>query len=190
MKSVNTKNSENSKQSAVSFLSLSFSLVALLASSAAMSAEVKIGTVDMQKALQSVESGKKAKAQLEKEYNTKKDELLKKEASIKKATEEFQKQTLAMSEEARATRQAKLQQDILQFQQLTAQSQAAIQQKERELFQPIFTKLKGVIADTAKKHEFTVVLEKNENNVLYSQEKDDMTNEVVMTFDKVTKKKD
>jgi outer membrane protein len=161
--------------------------LALVFSSAAWSAEVKIGTVDMQRALQAVESGKKAKAQLEKEYNAKKEELLKKETAIKKLTEEFQKQTLAMSEEARAKRQAALQQDILQFQQLTARSQTEIQQKERELFQPIFNKLKGVIAETAKRHEFTVILEKNENNVLYSQEKDDMTNEVITTFDKQTK---
>lgn len=171
-------------KSYLGFVSLSCSLLVLSFSSAAWSADVKIGTVDMQRALQSVDAGKKAKAQLEKEFNTKKEELQRKESAIKKLTEEFQKQTLAMSEEARAKRQASLQQDILQFQQLTARSQTEIQQKERELFQPIFNKLKTVIADTAKKHEFTVVLERNENNVLYSQEKDDMTNEVITTFDK------
>src|SRR4051794_14204939 len=68
-----------------------------------------IGTVDMQKALQTVDAGKKAKAQLEKEFNQKKKELQSEETAIKKTTEEFKKQSLAMSDEARARKQGELQ---------------------------------------------------------------------------------
>jgi outer membrane protein len=146
--------------------------------------ETKIGTVDMQKALQSVETGKKAKAQLEKDFNAKKKELQGEEASIKKMTEEFKKQSLVMSDEARGKKQGELQERIMKFQELTARSQSEIQQKERDLTQPIIVKLRTIIADAAKKHDYSVVLEKNENSVLYSQEKDDLTNEVISTFDK------
>ena len=149
--------------------------------------EVKIATIDMQKALQTVDSGKKAKALLEKEFNAKKKELQTEEASIKKMTEEFKKQSLVMSDDARAKKQGELQERIVKFQELTGRSQAEIQQKERDLTQPIITKLRGVIADTAKKHEYSVVLEKNENSVLYSQEKDDITSEVINNFDKLNK---
>ncbi len=144
---------------------------------------VHIGTVDMQKALQTVEAGKKAKAQLEKDFNAKKKELQAEEGQIRKATDEFKKQSLVMSDEARAKKQAELQDRIVKFQELTARSQMEIQQKEKELTQPIVVKIKGIIADIAKKRSFTVVLEKNDNNVLYSLEKDDITTEVIGIFD-------
>ena len=102
-------------------------------------------------------------------------------------TEEFKKQSLVMSDEARAKKQAELQERILKFQELTGRSQVEIQQKERKLFQPIFTKLRSIIAEMAKKKEYTVILEKNENNVLYSLEKDDLTDEVISTYDKSVK---
>jgi outer membrane protein len=152
--------------------------------------EVKIGTVDMQKALQTVEVGKKAKAQLEKEFNAKKTQLQGEETALRKATEEFKKQSLVMSDEARAKKQAELQERIMKFQEQTGRSQMEIQQKERDLTQPLVVKLKGVIAETAKKKGYTTVLEKNENNVLFSLEKDDLTNEVISAFDKLPKGKD
>ena len=144
---------------------------------------VKIATVDMQKALQTVESGKKAKATLEKEFNVKKKDLQNEEALIKKATEEFKKQSLVMSDEARNKKQNELQDRILKFQKSTADAQNDIQLKERELTQPIISKLKSIISETAKKKSYTVVLEKNDNNVLFSLDKDDLTNDVINAFD-------
>ncbi len=171
------------------FKSLSLSVLFLSVSSfSARAEETKIGIVDMQKALQNVDAGKKAKGQLEKEFNAKKAQLQGEEASIKKMTEEFKKQSLVMSDEARGKKQSELQERILKFQELTARSQQEIQQKERDLTQPILSKLKSIISDIAKKKNYTVVLEKNENNVLYSQEKDDFTGDVISTFDKESKK--
>jgi len=146
-----------------------------------------IGIVDMQKALQSVESGKKAKAQLEKEFNAKKKELQAEEASIKKMSEEFKKQSLVMSDDARAKKQGELQERIMKFQELTGRSQSEIQQKERDLTQPIISRLRATISDIAKKRDYSLVLEKNENQVLYSLEKDDITSDVISAFDKQAK---
>ena len=149
--------------------------------------DLKIATVDMQKALQTVDLGKKAKSQLEKEFNNKKKDLQVKEMAIKKDTEDFKKKSLVMSDEAKAKKQAELQDRIMMFQELTARSQSEIQQKERDLTQPIIGKLRAIITDTAKKKAYTVVLEKNENTVLYSLEKDDITGDVISTFDKQAK---
>lgn len=149
--------------------------------------EVRVGTVDMQRALQSVDAGKKAKAQLEKEFNDKKKAFQAEEAAIKKMGEEFRKQSLVMNDEARAKKQSELQERIMKFQEATQKSQAEIQQKERELTEPLITKLRQIIAETAKEKKYTVVLEKNDNNVLYSLEKDDLTQEVIAVFNKKNK---
>lgn len=158
--------------------------LALSVGSASASAEVRIGTVDMQKALQTVDAGKKAKAQLEKEFNKKKQELQTEEAAIRKMGEEFKKQSLALSEDARAKKQAELQERVMKFQEVTARSQQEIQQKEQDLTRPIITKLRALIEEMSKEKGYTVVLEKNENTVLFSLEKDDLTADIVKAFDK------
>lgn len=147
-------------------------------------ADEKIGVVDMQTALQSVDAGKKAKAELEKDFNKKKQELQNEESAIKKMGEELKKQSLVMNEEARQKKQAELQERIMKFQEKTARSQAEIQKKERELTDPIINSLRNVISELAKKRGYTVVLEKDENNVLFSQEQHDLTSEVIKEFNK------
>ena len=148
---------------------------------------VRIGTVDMQKALQSVEAGKNAKTQLEKEFNAKKKSLQAEEAKIKKAHEEFQKQSLVMNEEARAKKQAEIQKQIMAFQEMTARSQQEIQLKEQDLTKPIINKIRDLVSELAKKKGYTIILEKNENMVLFSQDKDDLTTEVIALYNKQNK---
>ncbi|OFZ76249.1 MAG: hypothetical protein A3K03_02205 [Bdellovibrionales bacterium RIFOXYD1_FULL_44_7] len=164
---------------------LSILLVCFLGFSAF--AEEKIATVDMQKALQTVEAGKKARSLLEKEFNAKKKELQKEENSLKKMGEDFKKQSLVLSDEARIKKQNEIQERIMKFQEMTAKSQADIQQKEQELTMPIINKLRSVIGEIAKQKGYTVVFEKNENTVLYSLDKDDLTGEVIAAYNKQSK---
>ena len=163
------------------------SAILMFSASSFALAEVKVATVDMQRAIQSVAKGKKAKEQLEKEFNAKKKELQAEESSIKKMGEEFKKQSLVMSDEARSKKQAELQERIMRFQELTARSQVEIQTKERDLTQPIVGKLRVIITDMAKKKNYSLVLEKNENTVLFSEDRDDLTDEVIQAFDQQTK---
>lgn len=144
----------------------------------------KIYYVDMQKALQSVDAGKKAKAQLEKDFNSRKKELQSEEEKIKKATEAFKKQSDVMTDESRAKKQAELQERILKFQEQTARSQAEIQQKERELTQPIVEKLKSIIEEIGEKKSATVL----EKGAVLSAPKDlDLTDEVISNYNKQSK---
>ncbi|HTL12787.1 MAG TPA: OmpH family outer membrane protein [Bdellovibrionota bacterium] len=149
--------------------------------------EVKIGTVNMQEAIQSSEEGKKARTELETAFNKKKGELQKEEADIKKMHEELDKQSLVMNEAALSKKQQEIQQRILKFQESTARSQMEIQKKEQELTAPIVEKLRGVVAQVAKDKGYTIVLEKSENNVLLSPDQDDLTKEVVEAYNKAKK---
>ena len=148
---------------------------------------IKVGVVDMQRALQTVGTGKKAKEKLEAEFNKKRAELQKEEAEIKKLHEEFQKQSLVMTEQARGKKQAELQQRILKFQETTQRSQMDIQKREQELTEPLITRMRDVIRKLAQDKGYSVVLEKNENMVLFSLDRDDLTQEVIQIFDKNNK---
>lgn len=146
--------------------------------------EVKVATVDMQRALQSVDAGRKAKSQLEREFNDKKKKLQDEEASIKKLGEEFKKQAAVLNDETRMRRQSEIQERIVKFQELTQRAQAEIQQKEQELTEPLLKKMRGIIGEIAKKKSYSLVLERSQNAVLFSLEQDDLTEEVIGTFNK------
>jgi outer membrane protein len=59
-----------------------------------------------------------------------------------------------------------------------------IQKKERDLTQPIVTKLKSILEDIAKKEDFTVILEKSENSVMWAKKDIDLTERLIKTYDK------
>lgn len=152
------------------------------AADAPAGAAFKIATVDMQKALQTVEAGKKAKSQLEKEFTTKKKMLDDEQTAIKKLTEEFKKQSMVLNDESKAKKQQEIQDRMVKFQEQMVRSQTEIQQKEAELTAPIVKSLRTVVKDLAAKKGYQLVLDKNENTVIFSEEKDDLTQDLVKAY--------
>lgn len=142
----------------------------------------KVGIVDMQTALQTVNAGKKAKNQLQKEFDTKKKEITDEENAIRKLTEEFKKQSLVMNDETRMKKQQEIQERIMKLQEKTGRSQMEIQQKEQEMTAPLVKNLKTIIQELAAKKGYALVLDKNDANVLFSQDKDDFTSEAISAF--------
>lgn len=146
-------------------------------------ADVKIGYVDMQKAIQSTKAGQKAKKNLEAEFEKRKKTLQSKEANLKKQGEELEKKAMVLSEDVRSKKQKEFQQNMMEFQQTVQKNQHEIQQEERKLTEPILKKLQAVIEDMAKKESYTVILEKRENGVLWAQKDLDITDQVVKAFE-------
>src|SRR4051812_23606852 len=81
----------------------------ILLSSAPALAELKVGYVDLQRALLEVEEGRSAKARLQSVLDLKQKELDKEQESLKKEKETLDKQASAMSEEVRVQKQTDLQ---------------------------------------------------------------------------------
>src|SRR4051812_40696816 len=121
---------------AVSVLGIFFGILSFSLSAHA-AADIKIAVVDLQKALQSVDAGRKAKGSLEKEFNDKKKSLQAEEEAIKKMSEDFKKQSLVLSDEAKARKQNEIQERLLKYRELFGKSQFDIQNRERQLTEPI-----------------------------------------------------
>lgn len=158
---------------------LAIALTATQFSTIAHADDQKIGVVDMQRAIQTSEAGKKAKSELEGAFNKKKKELQNEEVALKKMQEDFQKQQAALSDASKKKKQAEMQERFMKYQELLQKSQAEIQGKEQEMSKPIIARIRTIVADVAKKRNFTLVLEKNENVVIFSEEKDDITDDVL-----------
>jgi outer membrane protein len=149
----------------------------------AAQADVKIGYIDMQKAIQETAAGKKAKKELETEFNKKKKDLEKREADIKKKHADFEKRSMAMNEDARNKLQQEIRTEMGKYQETAAKAQMEIQKRERDLTQPIVNKLRSIIDDIAKKEGYTVILEKAENSVMWAQKDIDLTDKVIKAYD-------
>jgi outer membrane protein len=153
--------------------------LALNSAIARADSDLKVGIIDMQKCIQNSESGKKAKAELEAAFNKKKKELQEQEQSLKIAQEAFQKKQAALSESARKEQQEKLQERIMKYQENLQRSQAEIQKKEQDMSGPILQKIRDKVSEIAKKRGLGIVLEKNENIVIHSEDRFDITEEVM-----------
>lgn len=146
-------------------------------------ADVKIGYVDMQKAIQTTKAGQKAKKDLETEFEKRKKNLQSKEAELKKMGEELEKKAMVLSDEVRTNKQKEFQAKMMEFQQTVQKNQKEIQDQERKLTEPILKKIQAVIEETAKKESYTVILEKRENGVLWAQKELDITEQIVKAFE-------
>jgi outer membrane protein len=150
-------------------------------------ADLKIGYIDLQKAIQETSAGKKAKKELEKEFNSKKEELSKREGNIKKMQEDFEKKKNVLTEEVKQQKAGELQQEMLKYRDLLGQSQVNIQKKEQELTKPILEKLQDIVDKIAKEGSYTLILEKSEQSVIWAKKDIDLTDELVKQYEKTVK---
>ena len=147
-------------------------------------AEFKAGVIDMQKAIQATAAGKKAKKELEGEFEKKKKDLKKKEDDLKKKAEAFEKKKMVLSDKVREEQQAEIQEEMMKFRDELGKSQSMIQQKERDLTKPILDKIQKSISEVAKEKDLSMVFERSEQAARYAKPELDITDEVIKRADK------
>ena len=146
--------------------------------------EMKVGWIDMQKAIQSSNAGKSAKRGLESEFKRKKAKLESKQKNLKKMSEDLQKKKLALSDKAFMEKQQNLQKEFMKFQEEYRKSQLEIQKKESQLTKPILAKIQKAISTIAKEKGYSYVLEKSEQSVMWAKKDLDITDIVIKKINK------
>ncbi|MBU4484388.1 OmpH family outer membrane protein [bacterium] len=150
--------------------------------------EIKIGYVDIQKALDTVEDGKKAKDQLKKEFETKKKKIDKMKTEAEKLQGELEKQKLILSNEALQTKQQELQRMVGELRQNAMQYQQELSQKENEAVSSILKEFEAIITEIGKEKGYSLILEKSRDRLLYAPENYDLTDELITAYNKRGKK--
>lgn len=155
---------------------------------AAQDKEMKIATVDLQKALNEVDAGKRAKADLQKKFEKKKKELeiLKQEADKKRMKYERQK-TVASPSELRK-QEDELKKLFLNLQQEMQSAQRSFAQQEMEITSDMLEGLKEIVKEIAEEEKFQFVFE-GENSLLYAPGVVDLTEDVIKKYNKTHKGK-
>lgn len=152
----------------------------LLAARAVHAQGIRIGYVDVQRAVAEVDEGKAARARLKSELDDKRASLDLKKANLEKMRADYDKQAPVLSEEAKNRRQQELQKAFLEAQQEAGQMQEELSGKEQEAMATISKRLVQVVAEVSDKDNFTFVLDKAA--LLYAPAASDVTNEVVRRY--------
>jgi len=163
-------------------------LVAIcIASTTAFAADVKIGYIEMQRALNSSEAGKAAKEQLAARLKKYQDEINVKQDELKKLKDELEKQGAFLNDSIKASKEKDYQQKLKEFQRFTKDAQEELQGKDEEFTRKILEGMEKVIKEYGRKNGYTFIFVKNES-MLFADEKADLTNEVLKQFNASHKK--
>ena len=143
-----------------------------------------VGKVDIQQVLLTIKEGKSVRDKLKKEFEKKKKVLDKEQGKIKKMQEDFQKQSLVMSEKAKLEKEKKIQELIIKLQQQSMGYQKEIQEMENKMKKPILDRVRAVINAVSKKKNVDVTFEASTAPVVYAKNEIDITDVVIKSYDK------
>jgi len=152
----------------------------LLAAPAA--AEVKIGYVDFQRALNEVEEGKGARASLKRDFDEKQKILDKEKADLERMQADFEKQATVMNDDAKRDRIVEIEKRGREAAMKLQQFQKELSEREREVTRGIFDKMVAITREISDAEGFTLVFEKNDSGLVVAPSSLDLTNELVRKY--------
>ncbi len=152
-----------------------------LTASAAL-ADLKVGYVDLQRALMEVSEGQQAKTKLKAEIDKKKAEFESEQKKLREDGMVLDRQASAMSEEVRVEKMKQLQGRLMQISEKGQKLQVEFVEKERVELKKIFDRMDPIVAGIAQREGLVMVFEKTDSGLVYALPSMDLTNELVRTY--------
>ena len=150
--------------------------------------KIRVGYVDMSRALNEVDEGKAAKAKLKKDFERKQSQLDKLQKEMKREKEEFDRKSAMMKPEVRAKQQDDLQRKFMEMQQTYMGLQRELMDQEGKITKGIGEKIRTIVARIGDRDSYDMILEINAA-VLYHKRHQDITSDVVKAYNKQYAKK-
>ena len=157
---------------------LVFLTSALLLGATAARAEMRVAVVDMQRALNECDAGKKAKDQVRGKFEKAQGELKKEREDLDKARDDFEKKSILMKEDDRRDKERELENRTLDFKRKYEDMQRDLKRTDAELTSGIVEQLYGIVNDYGKQQGYTLVLEAS-SGLLYADKALDITDAIV-----------
>ena len=164
-----------------------FVLTGSLLAGSTGSADFKIASVNIQRAVNECKEGKEAKKSLAKEIEDFQRLVAEKQRELQGMKDSLDKQGLMLNPEARAVKEKELETKARDFQRWGQDKENELNQKKEEMERRISSGLQKVIQKLGVDEGYTVVLEKNETFVLFSSPSLDITDRVIKLYDSQTK---
>jgi outer membrane protein len=168
---------------------ISFLVLLLVLNGLASASEVKIGYVDLQRALNESEPGKRAKSEFEALFKTKQRELDNKNRELGKLKEEIEKQSELLSKEALKSKQDEFDRKMREAKRFQQDAEEEINRKRAELTNDILKDLGRIIAKIGKEEGYTLIFQKVEGIIIYANSAIDLTDKVIKRYNEASSRK-
>jgi outer membrane protein len=154
----------------------------LTASVALADAAPKIGYVDLQRALNESEAGKKAKEEFKVQVDKLQAQLKRQKDEIDSLKDQLEKKSVVMKEAERTNLEDEYRRKLRDFERNYKDSQADLQKKDNELTGAIIKDLQEVIRDYGAREGYTLILEATSSAVLYGDKSADLTEDIMKLY--------
>lgn len=160
-------------------IQLRFGLVALAGLLAGMaspiSAQAKIGYVNVQQVMAQAPGIAEARQTFEAEVTQAQPELQRMQAELATLQQQFEQQQATLSEQAKQQRQQEFQQKVSALQ----QRQQELQRREQELIAPIMTRVEEIIDQIRREGNYAMIFDTAQSGIIAADESLDLTNRVL-----------
>ncbi|RLB50236.1 MAG: OmpH family outer membrane protein [Deltaproteobacteria bacterium] len=147
-------------------------------------AQVRVAVVDMQRALNETEDGRRAKAQLKRLFKRRQQALDKAQNELKKMKEDIEKQRDVLSQKALQSRLEQYQKVFVELQTTYVEYQRELAQKEAKLTKGILERMAGILQRMGQRDGYTLIVERNEGGVMWVPSNLDVTDELIQRYNK------
>jgi len=156
--------------------------IAGLALAASARAEPKFGVVDMQRALNECDAGKKARDQVKAKFEKAQDQLKRQREDLDHLRADYDKKAVVLKEEERRNLEKDLENRSLDFKRKYEDFQRDLKRTDSELTAGIVEELYGLVRDYGEKHGYSLVLEASNGALLYNDKATDITDEIIKLY--------
>jgi outer membrane protein len=152
-------------------------------------AEVKLGFVDIQRALKETGEGKAASAVLNSEFSERGKALEAKEKELIGVRDELQKQAALLTPEVRAKKIQEFQEKAGAHDEAKFKLQQEATSRERALVRPLADKMLSLLRELAQSKGYTMIFDhdptgdRDRSGILYAPAAMDLTNELIREYD-------
>jgi outer membrane protein len=157
-------------------------LLASVAVTARAQADAKIAVVDLQRALNETEDGRKAKGQLKKLFKQRQDILDKRQTEIKGMKDSIEKQRNVLQRNVLQKKLEDYQKAFVELQTKYVEYQRELAKKEAELTKVIIARMENILRRIGQAEGYTLIMERNESGVVWVPANLDLTDVVIQKY--------
>ncbi len=150
-------------------------------------AELKIASVDLQRALNDSEEGKAANKALNKTVLEKQKAISEMEEKIKTLQDQVKNQKHILTSEGLKVKEEEIERFLRDYKRLVTDAQEELQKEEQRMIKSLMIRIQDVVKDIGKRDGYAVIFENSASRLLYADEKIDITDQVIEVFNQSKK---
>lgn len=154
--------------------------VLLTWTSPAWGQQVRIGLVNIQKAISQSKAGEEARKKFEAEIKRKEANLLKEKQRLERMRSDLDKKALLLKPEERMNVQRDFQKRVRDYERTMNDTQEELRQKETAMTAQILKELQQVVQEIGRNRRFTLIVDRTQ--LLYADKAIDITNDVIQLY--------